>query len=238
MTTRLRTVLLVAAAALAAGCGLRTSAWYRAVSGDYGVEVPWGWNVFADADHDAFAQAVFVGPRDLDFYLGKPSLTVRWYKNYAPHTLPDGSIEMYTSAEDFASQTIRQVYGPDALVMHGGQPVDREKEQPILDPKEALPQTVLRDSGLPALFFSVASSAVVPPGMFGATKDDQGVWHNRRQHEYVLVPMGAGFYVLCYPATVRGHDKGLKYFDALASTFHPYTDGPGGAKIRIPGRQR
>jgi hypothetical protein len=211
-------------AAFLAACSPPKYAHYKSVSGDFSAYVPWGWNVIAEADYDAFSEVKFIGPFDADFYLGAPSLSVRWYKRYRAHRLRDGRLEMYSDADDFVSQMLHQVYGRDAVVMSGGKILERGKP---------IPEVVLHESGLTAKYFAVLSPAPAAVGTVGAVQDVDGNWHNMRYHEYVVVPMEGGFYVLCYPATQLGHDKGMDRFNQLASTFHPYTAGPGGPKILI-----
>lgn len=216
--------ILVVAAAFLAACSPPKYARYTSVSGDFSAYAPWGWNVIAEADHDAYAEVKFIGPFDADFYLGAPSLSVRWYKRYRAHVLRDGSLEMYADADDFIAQTLKQVYGPDAVILSGGKIADRSKP---------IPEVTLKESGLTAKYFGVQSPAPAPPVAVGAVKDADGNWHNNRYHEYAVIQMEGGFYVISYPATVIGHDKAVDRFNYLASTFHPYTDGPGGPKIMI-----
>lgn len=216
--------ILVLAAAFLAACSPPKYARYKSVSGDFSAYVPWGWNVVAEADYDAFAEVKFIGPFDADFYLGAPSMSVRWYKRYRAHTLRGGRLEMYADADDFISQMLKQVYGKDAVVMSGGKLVDQAKP---------VPEVTLKESGLTAKYFGVLSPAPSAPDIAGAVKDVDGNWHNMRYHEYAVIPMEGGFYVLSYPATQKGHDKAVDRFNYLASTFHPYTVGPGGPKILV-----
>jgi len=223
MRTRALGILVLFAAGLAA-CSPPKYAHYTSVSGDFSVNVPWGWNVIAEAQNDSFSEVKFVGPFDADFYLGAPSLSVRWYKRYRAHFWYGRSLEMYADADDFIGQMMRQVYGPNSVLLSGGK---------ILDRKQKIPDVVLHESGLSAKYFAVLSQAPASAGTVGAVKDVDGNWHNIRYHEYAVIPMDGGFYVLCYPATQLGHDKGIAYFNVLASSFHPYTAGPGGPKITI-----
>jgi hypothetical protein len=216
--------IFVVFAAFAAACSPPKYAHYKSVSGDFSVNVPWGWNVIAEADHDAYAEVKFLGPFDADFYLGAPSLSVRWYKRYRAHQLRGGRLEMYADGDDFINQMLRQVYGADSIVLSGGKPFDK---------KLPIPEVTLKESGLQAKYFGVLSPAPAAPGAVGAVKDVDGNWHNMRYHEYAVIPMEGGFYVLSYPATQRGHDKAVDRFNVMASTFHPYTAGPGGEKITI-----
>lgn len=223
---------MCAALAVCAACSPPKYAEYTSVSGDFAARVPWGWRVIADADHDAFAQASFLGPFDPDFYLGVPSLSVRWYKRYRPHRLRDGRLEMYADAGDFIAQTLSQVYGPQAILYGAGRREDGGRE--IVRKPEKI---VLQGSGLPAFFFGVLSPTPAPAGnRWGVGRDDRGRTVNVRLHDYVVVPVAGGFYVLCYPATLRGYDKDAGMFRALVNTFRPLTAGPGGPKLRPAAR--
>jgi hypothetical protein len=230
-----------ALAAFAAACSPPKYVSYRSVSRDFSVAVPWGWNVIADAAYDSFSQVTFVGPEDIDFYLGAPSLSVRWYKSYRPHRLRDGRLEMYASAADFIKQTLDDVYGKDAIVYGIGTRPGGGRA--LVEPGRPIPELPLRESGLPAKFFGVLAPTPAGVGVtVGTVKDESGRLMNVRYHEYAVVPIDVegrevGFYVLCYPATQAGHDKGLDRFRALVNTFHPFTAGPGGGKIRVPGPQ-
>ncbi|MFI5350755.1 MAG: hypothetical protein ACHQ2Z_14505 [Elusimicrobiota bacterium] len=233
--------LLAAAAAFAAACTPPKYTEYKSVSDDFTVAAPWGWNVIADADYDSFAEVSFIGPRDDDFYLGAPSLSVRWFKPYHPHRLRDGRVEMYSSSDDFIKQTLGDVYGKDAIVYGVG--LREDGGRALVDKAHPIPTFPLKESGLPAKFFGVLSPT--PAALdytIGTVKDGEGSLVNVRYHEYAVVPIvengrEQGFYVLCYPATKGGHDKDLDRWRALYNTFHPLTAGPGGPKIRLPGPQ-
>ncbi|MFI5346455.1 MAG: hypothetical protein ACHQ51_08780 [Elusimicrobiota bacterium] len=223
MRTRALGIFVLFAAFLAA-CSPPKYARYHSVSGDFSVEVPWGWNVIAEADHDSFSEVKFIGPFDADFFMGAPSLSVRWFKRYRAHALRTGAIEMYSDSDDFINQMLRQVYGPGSIILVGGK---------LLDKTRPIPEVTLRESGLPAKYFAVLSPAPAAAGTVGAVRDTEGNWHNIRYHEYVVIPMAGGFYVLTYPATQRAHDKAVDRFNAMAASFHPYTNGPGGEKITL-----
>jgi hypothetical protein len=232
--------IFAAVAAFAAACNPPSFVAYRSVSDDFTVSAPWGWNVIADADHDSFSEVTFIGPFDKDFYLGAPSLSVRWYKPFSPHALRDGRMELYANSDDFIKQTLNDVYGKDALV-YG--PSSRPLEDRTAIDRKAIPEITLKESGLPAKYFAVLSPTPATTGVtIGTVVDRDGRRFNQRYHEYAVVPIvvkgrEAGFYVLSYPATVGGHDKGMKYFREMLGSFHPYTAGPGGPKITIPGPQ-
>lgn len=212
--------LLAAVSVLASACNPPKYVNYRSVHGDYTTSVPWGWQIFTDQEGDgtAFAQTSFVGPFDPQFYLGAPSMTVRWYRNYFPRKMRDGRIESYAGADDFIARTLAEVYGPEY-----------ELKTPVKD-------IDLRQSGLTAKHFVVLSPVRAPAeARNGIEIDENGVPHNVRQHGYVVVPMGTGFYVLTYPATRLGYGKFDKNFNQLVSFFLPVTRGPGGRRVRLPG---
>ena len=233
--------LAIFAAAFVAACSPPKYVTYKSVSNDFTVAVPWGWNVLADADYDSFSSVSFIGPFDVDFYLGAPTLSVRWYKPYRPHRLRDGEVEMYANSDDFIKQTLTQVYGRDAIVYGVGFREDGGRA--LIDKTHPIPTFPLMESGLDAKFFGVLSPVPASRGVtIGTEKDNNGRLVNVRYHEYAIVPIvedgrEQGFYVLCYPATQAGHDKGLDRWRALYNTFHPLTAGPGGPKIRVPGPQ-
>lgn len=213
--------LFAAAGVLAAGCSPPKYVNYKSVNGDFATTVPWGWQIFTDqeADGKGFAQTVFIGPFDPQFYLGVPSVTVRWYRSFWPHTLRDGRIESYAGPDDFIKRTLSDVYGPKYTL---------EKPVTSID---------LRQSGLQAQFFVVFSPVAVPKETRNGVEEDPetGKTFNVRRHGYVVVPMGEGFYVITYPATRLGYPKNDENFNQIVSAFRPFTRGPGGHKVRIPG---
>ncbi|MFI5362299.1 MAG: hypothetical protein ACHQ49_10045 [Elusimicrobiota bacterium] len=226
-------------AALAAACTPPKYASYTSVSNDFTARVPWGWNVIAEANFDGYSEVVFTGPFDPDFYLGAPSLSVRWYKPYRSHPLRDGQLEMYKSSDDFIKQTLRDVYGKDAIVVGVGTRSDGNRVP--LEKNEPIPTVTLKESGLAAKYFAVLSPTRARAGTtVGTFVDENGTRVNQRYHEYAVVPIvvdnrEAGFYVLCYPATMRGHDTDMDRFRNLMGTFRPLTVGPAGPKFRLPG---
>lgn len=213
--------LLAAVSVLASACNPPKYVSYRSVNGDYTTFVPWGWQIFTDQEGDgtAFAQASFVGPFDPQFYLGAPSMTVRWYRNYFPRKLRDGRIESYANADDFIARTLAEVYGP------------------VYELKTPVKDIDLRQSGLTARHFVVLSRVRAPAEARNGIEVDSetNVPYNVRQHAYVVVPMDTGFYVLTYPATRLGYGKYDQNFNQLVSSFLPVTRGPGGRRVRLPG---
>jgi hypothetical protein len=212
--------LLAAAAVLAAGCNPPKYVPYRSVNKDFTTAVPWGWQIYTDQEGDGtgYAQTVFIGPFDPQFYLGAPSMTIRWYRSYSPHLMRDGRIESFAGPDDFIKRTLADIYGPAY-----------ELRTPVKD-------IDLRQSGLRAKLFVVLSRVKVPADTRnGVEVDEGGVTYNVRQHAYVLVPMDGGFYVLTYPATRAGYGKYDENFNQLVSAFLPVLRGPGGHKVRLPG---
>ena len=217
------------AAALAlAACAPPKYARYGSLLGDFTVSAPWGWSVMTDSEAPAFASVAFIGPFDPDFYLGAPSLTVRWYGNGRAHKLPDGRLELYANADDFVRQTLRDVYGTKAVLYGPG----GEGGLALVDAPVDVP---LKTSGLTGRFFVVLSPAPAAAGRQYGLEEESSTGRpvNMRKHGYVVVPMRGGFYVLCYPATRRGYAKYEDRFRALFGSFQPVTNGPGGAKLPI-----
>jgi hypothetical protein len=237
LARRLSAVLLLA---LASACNPPKYATYESINKDYSASVPWGWQVVTDQQDNDFSQATFIGPFDPDFYLGAPSLSVRWYRRYRPHRLGDGRLEMYAGPDDFIKQTLGQVYGPQyvLLTLDGRPSYDNDKRA------EVIPEVVLKNSGLKAKAFAVESSVPAPTSaQSGEATNRWGISAQSgtgkpfilRKHAYVIVPIEDGFYVLTYPATERGYENFLDKFAGLMGSFMPTKAGPGGAKIRVPG---
>jgi hypothetical protein len=149
---------------------------------------------------------------------------------------------MYSDSDDFIKQTLNDVYGKDALVY--GPSSSSLGDRTAID-RKAIPRIVLKESGLTAKYFGVLSPTPAANNVtIGTVIDRDGRRVNQRYHEYAVVPIvddaggrEAGFYVLCYPATLGGHDKDMDKFRHLLGSFHPYTAGPGGPKITLRGPQ-
>ncbi len=232
LTRRVFAVLLLA---LAAGCNPPKYAAYESINKDYTVSVPWGWQVMTDQQDNDFTQATFIGPFDPDFYLGAPSLSVRWFRRYRPHRLTDGRLEMYGGADDFIKQMLNQVYGPEYVLLTFKDEVSYDNARKA----EVIPEITLRSSGLKAKAFAVVSPTPAPvANQWGISVSSiTGSAFVLRKHAYVVVTIGDGFYVLTYPATERGYENCLDKFAGLMGSFMPTAAGPGGAKIRVPGPQ-
>ncbi len=219
--------------ALVAGCTPPKYAAYESINKDFAASVPWGWQVITDQQDNDFSQATFIGPFDPDFYLGAPSLSVRWYKKYRPHRLTDGRLEMYGGADDFIKQILAQVYGPQYVLMTLDGKVSYDNNKRV----EIIPDITLKNSGLKAKAFTVESATPAPEDNKWGISGQSGTGKPfvLRKHAYVVIPMEDGFYVLTYPATERGYENFLDKFAGLMGSFMPRTAGPGGPKIRIPG---
>lgn len=210
---KLLSTLALGALAFTAACKPPKYIQYYSESGDFSTEVPWGWSVYLDRQADDYYNYTFVGPFEPDFHRGVPTLQVRWYGKDRIHSLPDGALEAYTGPEDFVAKTLRDVYGPERVM--------------VQEPHK------VAVSGWEATHFVVVSPMEVPATMtFGVSMDRAGKQNVvLRQHAYVVVPMDTGFYVLIYPATRAGFPKYEDRFNALVNKFKTLKDGPAGPKV-------
>lgn len=215
---RLRLALVGLAAAAVASCGPPKYVPYKSIQGDWSTVVPYAWDVMTDQEDKTFANTNFIGPFDPEFFLGAPSFSVRWYSYKKAHRLRDGLIEYYSNADDFIEQMLRGVYGPDYHLVNEENP---SRETPVTDAKV---------DGRAAKHFTVLSAAAVPPNtQWGTSTDpDSGRLVNVRLHEYLVVPLEKGFYVLVYPATLKGFKYYKPQFNAFARGFKILSDGPQG----------
>ena len=230
---RFSAILLLA---LAAGCNPPKYANYESINKDFTASVPWGWQVMTDQQENDFSQSTFIGPFDQDFYLGAPSLSVRWFKKYRPHRLTDGRLEMYSGPDDFIKQMLTLVYGPEHAILDLTEKL-AFVEGPGGKVSEVIPEMTLQASGLKAKVFIVVSetpaAANTQWGVF--TNKETGKNYVHRKHAYAVVPIEDGFYVLTYPATLEGYPNHESQFRGLIGSFMPRTAGPAGPKIRVPG---
>lgn len=231
--TLLRRLSAVLALTLAAACTPPKYASYESINKDFAVSVPWGWQVMTDQQDSDFTLTAFIGPFDPDFYLGAPSLSVRWYRRDRPHRLADGRLEIYGGADDFIRQTLKQVYGPEYVLLKLDGKVSYDNDRKA----EVIPEVTLKQSGLKAKAFIVESATPAPEANKWGISAQAGTDKPfvLRKHAYVVVPVADGFYVLTYPATERGFPNYLDKFAGLMGSFMPRTAGPGGAKFRVPG---
>lgn len=204
---------MLAGVLFAAGCKPPKYILYHSQFGDYSLEVPWGWNVYTDNSGAAYKSYTFVGPFDKNFFNGVPSLSVRWHTTGSTMLLPGSQSATYSSADDYIAQILEDVYGP----------------------KYQFVQKIhtISVSGWSAKHFIVESVADVPESYtFGVSIDPETNRHGIiRKHEYVILPMDTGFYVLVYPATRAGYEHHNKKFNNLVRTFVVHKDGPDGEKL-------
>lgn len=198
---------------LLAACGVKKYTDYTSAKGDFRCLAPTSWSVMTEFDGNDFANTTFLGPFDPEFYLGVPSISIRWHSTFNPHRLPDGILEMYADADDYIRQTLTRVYGPDRIM-----------KQDVMEVEVA---------GRKAKHFIVVSPVKVPPDRRWGVRQDASKKErvNIRQHAYVIIPMRRGFYSIIYPATRDGFESFEKPFNQVINSFEPLTDGPGGAPL-------
>jgi hypothetical protein len=215
---RLRVVLAGLLAASVWACSPPKYVPYKSIQGDWSAVVPYAWDVMTDQEDKTFTNTSFIGPFDPEFFLGAPSFSVRWYSYKKAHRLRDGLVEYYRSVDDFIDQMLRGVYGPDYHLVDEENP---SREAPISDVKVA---------GRAAKHFAVLSAASVRPETKWGTSTDpeSGRLVNVRLHEYLIIPLETGFYVLVYPATLKGFKYYKPQFNAFAHGFKLSSEGPQG----------
>lgn len=206
-------VVVIAVLLAAAGCGPPKYVSYQSIHRDWKTQVPWGWNVITDDEGTHYAATNFLGPFEPDFFLGIPSFSIRWHAHGIPHSLRGKGAEVYFSADDYVKKTLSEVYGPEYRL-----------EQQVRD--------VVVGDNRKAKNFVVLSPVPAPEGArWGTSQDPESKRiFNFRQHEYVVVPLDRGFYVLIYPATRDGFSLYKKQFNKLVNSFVVLSSGPGGPK--------
>lgn len=211
---KLTSALALGALVFGAACKPPKYIKYMSESGDFSTEVPWGWSVYLDRQGDDYYNYTFVGPFEPEFHRGVPTLQVRWYGKDRVHSLADGSLETYSSPEDFVAKTLRDVYGPERVL-------NQEPHR-------------ISVAGWEATHLVVVSPMEVPSTMtFGVSSDRAGKQTVvLRQHAYAVVPMDTGFYVLIYPATRAGFPKYEDRFNNLVNKFRTLKDGPSGPVLK------
>ncbi|MBI5882362.1 MAG: hypothetical protein HZB91_04585 [Elusimicrobia bacterium] len=221
---------LLAACGVAAGCIFPDYHKFTSPFGDFTCEVPYGWSVKTDREDDHFTNVTFIGGFDTEFYLGAPSISIRWHASNRIHKLPNGLLEMYSDVDDYTRQMLRSVYGPT-----------ENKDYFLGAAKEKQEDSIhvinLKAAKIPAKYFVVTSPIEVPAGWtwgVSVDKKTKGKSTLIRKHAYVLVPMKDGFYVIVYPATLDGYEKYEKQFRVLLGTFKPLTEGLGGPAFEVP----
>ncbi len=229
--------MAVVAAAAVCACRNPKSTHYLSPFKDYSTTVPWGWNVYTDAQGTDFAETRLVGPFDGDFLFGLPSFSVKWFRNYHTHMLRDGGAELYANGDDFIKQTLSQVYGyrygEDKPVFLMSPVKDDSGQYRMIDRIANIPAQTHAESGLPLKMFIVYSPVRVSRVRYGVDLGPDGKSYNRRMHAYAVISLPDGFYVLSYPATKRGFERYIDDFARLVSSFHPLTDGPGGQRVLL-----
>jgi hypothetical protein len=206
------------------GCSPPKYVLYWSIWRDWRSAVPWGWNIRTDEEAPDFASTNLIGPFAPEFYLGAPSFGVRWYRNNSKHTLPDGLVEYYRDADDYIERTLEDIYP-------GGEVVTVPKEADKAPVISGMDEVYL--AGRKAKHFVVAHTIAAPDNVrYGVGTDKRT--KNRfieRLHEYVVLQLDAGFYVLVYPATSMGYHLFRKEFHNFVGKFHIATDGPKGAPL-------
>lgn len=213
--------VVAAAVSFGGGCSPPKYVTYSSVAKDWKAAVPWGWSVMFDREQDHYAATNLIGPFEPDFYLGAPSLSVRWHRYSHAHRLADGLFEVYSSADDFVAQMLETVYGPEyELRRSDGKPGPGRVEDVLL-------------AGRRAKQFTVLSPARVPDTTkWGTAIDPQsGRLAVIRMHQYIVLPLERGFYVLVYPSTREGFKLYLPQFNQLLQSFTPLTQGPNGPPL-------
>jgi hypothetical protein len=225
--------MLAGAGLLVGGCLFPEYYHYTSPFNDFTCEVPYGWSVKTDREENHFANVTFIGGFDPEFYLGAPSISIRWHQANRIHKLPNGLLEMYSDVDDYARQMLRSVYGP---VENKDYILDAPKDRP----EEGIRVIKLKAANVPAKFFVVTSPTPVPKNWtWGVSVDRKTKGESLliRKHAYALVPMEGGFYVIVYPATMDGYNKYEKQFRMVLGTFKPLTQGPAGPVFRVPASQ-
>jgi hypothetical protein len=213
------------------GCNPPKYVNYWSVWRDWRSSVPWAWNIRTDAQATTFASTNLTGPFAPEFYLGVPSIGVRWYDNATAHTLPDGLVEYYENGDDFIAKTLQVVYPGHTLVAMP-KSADAAKKGGAL-PEGQINEVTLKGTGRKGkhlvVFHELKAPAGARYGVVGAPRTGERVIP--RVHEYIVLQLGKGFYVLVYPATVDGYYLYKTQFDVFVNAFHLAKQGPGGAPL-------
>lgn len=215
------------AAAFCEGCRSPRYVPYTSLYRDFGCEIPYGWTILLDSAGTDYTNVTFTGPFDPDFFRGTPSFSIRWYRAYAPHRLPDATYEMYGSAEDFRNQMLRDVYGPSTETWAGPDP---DLKKSLAEGRPFPSAQRISISGKEASYFVVYRTLPAPTGhVFGVVRDEAGNRAVLQRHAYALLPRDSGFYVIVYPATRDGFAKHQPAFFHLLNTFKVFKGGPAGS---------
>jgi hypothetical protein len=223
---------------LLAGCGSHKYTHYRSVFKDWSATLPYGWNVYTDAQGKDFAETRFIGSFDGDALFGLPSISVKWFRNFHGHILRDDSVESYDNADDYITQTLEDVYhyryGDTMSFLVSPVPDENGDYTQTLDYPKDIPQVETAVGKLPMKMFVVRSPVRVSPKIqWGVEIGPDGKTYNQRVHAYAVISLPDGFYVLSYPATRHSFPHHIADFVRLVNTFHVLTDGPDGAKVLL-----
>lgn len=219
------------------GCNPPKYVNYWSVWRDWRGSVPWAWNIRTDAQGKTFASTNLTGPFSPEFYLGVPSIGVRWYQNSTAHTLPDGLVEFYKDADDYIVQTLESVYPGHMLVAMPKSPADIKNSGAL--PEGTINPIKLPKTGREGKHFTVFHEIPAPKGarygVVGAPLPRAGERVIPRVHEYVVLQLETGFYVIVYPATVDGYYVYRDRFNTFVNHFHVAKQGPDGPPLGAAG---
>lgn len=253
--SRLGLACLMAGAAALAACSPPKYVHYWSVWRDWHANVPWGWNIRTEQENGSFARTDLNGPFAPEFFLGVPTISVRWHQYRSPHRLPDGLAEYYKDADDYIKQTLSTVYGPHCADFWDEKtPPTKAPEGSVVDDKglgqpcglvekkdgkllvKGHPDLIYIGDGNKAKHFTVMSPVVVPEDYgYGTSYDPQTKQRFVvRMHEYAVLPMSKGFYVLVYPATREGYDLFRPQFNEFINSFKVYKEGPASTAAAAP----
>lgn len=260
--SRLGLACVAAGLAILAACTPPKYVNYWSIWRDWRASVPWGWNIMTDQEDTRYASTSLIGPYAPEFYLGVPSISVKWYEYKTAHRLPDGLAEYYKDADDYIGQTLKAVYGPKCAQFWDAKnpprdlpEIDQEdldkpctlvalkdaKAEPNANKPGALrvvghPDLVYLGDGKKAKHFIVLAPTVVPSSVRNGVLLDpkSGRKYVVRMHEYVVVPLEKGFYVLVYPATRPGYYLFAPHFSEFVNTFKIAKEGPETAPSAAP----
>lgn len=249
--SRLGLACLMAGAAALAACSPPKYVHYWSIWRDWHANVPWGWHIRTEQEAARFARTDLNGPFAPEFFLGVPTISVRWHQYKTSHRLPDGLVEYYADADDYIKQTLQTVYGPHCAdfwdektppskTPAGSAVEDAGLSQPcgLVDKQPGKkaevrghPDLIYIGGGQKAKHFTVMSPVVVPESyQFGTSWDLKTQQHYVvRMHEYVVLPMEKGFYAIVYPATREGYDLFKPQFNEFVNSFKVYKEGPASA---------
>lgn len=195
---------------------------YTSPQGDFECEIPEGWKVWVDAeggDWLDFMSTVFSDPQHPE-----RMLVVRWYGNYKPHRLWDGMLEMYSSLDDYYSQTQDNVYGGSVVEeLHDISKTMGERAQGRV--ARFIVQSKKPNTCADAKGYSCNTRLLFT--------DDRKVGDqiSTGRHVYTMIYRDSGFYALIHPAPPEAEPKYDRYYQQLVDTFKPSGTGPKGSVV-------